>query len=137
MKERPHSGQSFSGKHIGGSGKKLIANARSYCTTIILLNNLALTSSGLLPTPLQLSQSPLSDTLMHTAILIHGNRICRSNKGSKRPMHDAVTPKRSAGVSNTLRTSTSANFAKGSPDKCFWSWNGGARALDLGHGRGD
>lgn len=87
--------------------------------------------------PFQLSQCTLANALVHSPVLVEDKRVHGTREGAEGPVHDTVTPVGGASVCNSLSTSGTTNLAQSSSNKLLGVGNGGASALDLGHGRGN
>lgn len=92
---------------------------------------------ALLAISLQLSEGTLTDTFVHSLVLIQDNRVHGTGESAESPVHDAVGPVGSASVSDTLSTTRASNFTQRSSDELLGVGDGSAGTLDLGHCRGD
>jgi hypothetical protein len=86
---------------------------------------------------LLLSESTLTNALVHSLVLIQNDRVHGTGEASECPVHDAVAPVRSAGVCNALSTTRATNLAKSGFNKLLGVGDSSTGALDLGHCRSD
>ena len=92
---------------------------------------------ALLAISLQLPEGTLTDTFVHSLVLIQDNRVHGTGESAESPVHDAVGPVGSASVSDTLSTTRASNLTQRSSDELLGVGDGSAGTLDLGHCRGD
>ena len=87
--------------------------------------------------PLRFPQRPFPDPLVHPPIHPSGHLRVRPNKSQQSPLHDRMTPVRSAAPSVPQRAAPPPNLGQGRLHKIPFTRNQPRRSLDLAHGAGD
>lgn len=95
------------------------------------------TKLRLLSLTLSLAQCTLADILVHAPVLVDNDLVHRASEGSKSPVHDAVSPVRSAGRSDSLCTAAAADLAESSANKLLRVRHEQRCLADLAHSAGD
>lgn len=91
----------------------------------------------LLRVAFSLTQSTLTDVQVHSSVLVKNSLVHGTSKGSKSPVHDAVSPVRGAGSGNALRTTTATNLAQSGANELLRVRHEQGGLADLAHSAGD